>query len=109
MSEKAEYLRIANIIVTCTDLSVAALDMGVDPVALGCCAVSMAEGCEPESVKDSIDAMFGDDTATTVIEVAALVAVAARYNRSASPEALRDFLSEMVAKVRLYRARATAH
>ena len=72
MSEKAEYLRIANIVATCAHLSVAALDMGVDPVALGCCAVSTAEGCEPESVKDSIDAMFGDDTATTVIETAAL-------------------------------------
>lgn len=109
MSEKAEYIRIANIIVTCTDLSVAALDMGVDPVALGCFAVSTAEGVEPESVKDSIEAMFGDDTATAVIQAAALVCVAERYNRSGDGEALRDFLSEMVAKMRLYRARATAH
>lgn len=109
MSEKEEYIRIANIIVTCTDLSVAALDMGVDPVVLGCFAVSMAEGCEPESVRDSIEAMFGDDPSTTVIHAAALVAVAERYNRSGDGEALRDFLAEMMAKMRLYRASATAH
>lgn len=109
MSEKAEYIRIANIIVTCTDLSVAALVMGVDPVALGCFAVSTAEGCEPESVKDSIQAMFGDDTATAVIQAAALVCVAERYNRSGDGEALKNFLAEMMTKMHLYRASATPH